>query len=85
MMYRSHLSDVIPYYRSFRYALEHGPEGNLPTNYSSTAFYYQVDKPSLEMTDQLALGDPQSIESHAYSAEKVAWQGCRDLPFEGDR
>jgi hypothetical protein len=85
VMYRFHLSDLVPYYRSFRFALEHGPEGNLPANYSSTAFYYQVDTPSLEMTDQLTLGDSQSEQAHAYSPGKVVWQGCRDLPFEGDR
>ena len=45
--YRFHLSDLVPYYRSFRFAKEHGPEGELPAHYSSTAFYYQVDTPSL--------------------------------------
>ena len=85
VMYRFHLSDLVPYYRSFRFALEHGPEGQLPTNYSSTAFYYQVDPTVLQMTDQLTTADMQSDQSHAYSAEKVLWHGCRDLPFEGDR
>jgi hypothetical protein len=83
--YHFHLSDLVPYYRSFRFAMEHGPEGNIPANYSGTAFYYQVDTPSLQMTDQLAIGDPQSAQSHAYSPGQVSWQGCRDLPFEGDR
>jgi hypothetical protein len=84
VMYRFHLSDFVPYYRSFRFALEHGPEGNVPSHYSSTAFYYQVDAPALQMTDQLALGDAESEQAHGYSAGKVVWQGCRDLPFEGD-
>ena len=82
--YRFHLGDLVPYYRSFRFALEHGPEGNLPTNYSSTAFFYQVDTPSLELTDQFAMDDVQSEQSHAYIRSQVVWQGCRDLPFEGD-
>jgi len=83
--YRFHLGDLVPYYRSFRFTMEHGPEGNLPANYSGTAFYYQVDTPSLILTDQLTITDPQSEKSHAYSPGKVVWQGCRDLPFEGDR
>lgn len=85
VVYRFHLSDLIPYYRSFRFAMEHGPEGELPTNYSSTAFYYQVDPPSLQLTDQLNLDDSSEAKSHAYTAGNIAWQGCRDLPFEGDR
>lgn len=83
--YRFHLADPVPYYRSFRFAMEHGPEGNLPTNYSSTAFYYQVDAPMLELTDRFSLDDLQGRRSHAYSSDHVVWQGCRDLPFEGDR
>jgi D-arabinan exo alpha-(1,3)/(1,5)-arabinofuranosidase (non-reducing end) len=85
VMYRFHLSDPVPYYRSFRFTLEHGPEGNIPSNYSSTAFYYQVDSPALVMTDQLAMGDPGSEQAHAYAAGNAVWQGCRNLPFEGDR
>jgi len=83
--YRFHLADAVPYYRSFRFAMEHGPEGNLPSNYSSTAFYYQVDAPVLDLTDRFALDDAQSKQSHAYTSKQVVWQGCRYLPFEGDR
>ena len=84
-MYRIHLGDLVPYYRSFRFALEHGPEGDLPANHSGTAFYYQVDTPALHMTDQFTMGDLKSELSHAYHPGVVVWQGCRDLPFEGDR
>jgi D-arabinan exo alpha-(1,3)/(1,5)-arabinofuranosidase (non-reducing end) len=85
VMYRFHLGDLVPYYRSFRFELEHGPEGNVPSNYSSTAFYYQVNTPALEMTDQVDPADSESEKSHAYSPGKVVWRGCRNLPFEGDR
>jgi hypothetical protein len=85
VFYRFHLNDFVPYYRSFRFAMEHGPEGELPANHSGTAFFYQVDTPALLMTDQLSIADPQSEQAHAYSPGKVVWQGCRDLPFEGDR
>jgi hypothetical protein len=90
VMYRFHLGDVVPYYRSFRFALEHGGEGTgneaaQPSHYSGTAFYYQRDEPVLSMTDKLVIGDPASRSSHAYQAHKIIWSGCRDLPFEGDR
>jgi Protein of unknown function (DUF2961) len=79
VMYRFQLSDLVPYYRSFRFALEHGPEGNIPTDYSGTAFYYQVDTPSLELTDQLTMSDSQSEQSHAYFPGRIVWKGCRDF------
>jgi hypothetical protein len=85
VMYRFHLTDFVPYYRSFRFAMEHGPEGELPAHHSGTAFFYQVDNPALLLTDQLNILDAQSEQAHAYSPGKVVWQGCRDLPFEGDR
>ena len=37
------------------------------------------------MTDELNLGDSESEKVHAYAPGTVEWQGCRDLPFEGDR
>jgi hypothetical protein len=85
VMYRFHLSDLVPYYRSFRFALEHGPEGDVPSHYSSTAFFYQVDASALELTDQVTLDDLHSEQAHSYAPGKIVWQGCRDLPFEGDR
>jgi hypothetical protein len=90
VMYRFHLSELVPYYRSFRFTIEHGGEGDgayvsQPSNYSSTAFYYQRDEPELVLTDKLVLQDPASRASHGYQPGKVVWQGCRDLPFEGDR
>ncbi len=90
VMYRFHLGDMVPYYRSFRFALEHGGEGAgneaaQPSHYSGTAFYYQREQPVLSMTDKLVIGDDSSRAAHAYRAQKITWKGCRDLPFEGDR
>jgi len=85
VLYRFHLSDLVPYYRSFRFTLEHGPDGGVPANYSGTAFYYQVDTPALVLSDQLTLVDAQSEQAHAYRGQTAVWEGCRDLPFEGDR
>jgi hypothetical protein len=85
VMYRFHLSEIVSYYRSFRFALEHGGEGDQPSHYSGTAFYYQRDEPVLSITDKLVLGDAASRQAHAYRAGRTVWEGCRDLPFEGDR
>lgn len=85
VMYRFHLADLVPYYRSFRFALEHGGEGEVPSHYSGTAFFYQRDTPQLEMTDVLAIGDAGSEQSHSYRSRKIRWEGSRSLPFEGER
>jgi len=29
--------------------------------------------------------DGENRQAHAYRADKTVWEGCRDLPFEGDR
>ena len=35
---------------------------------------------AFHMTHKLMIADLRSEQSHAHSAEKVLWQGCRDLP-----
>lgn len=85
VMYRFHLSDWVPYYRSFLFALEHGDEGEVPSHYSSTAFFYQRGEPVLDITDMMTFGDAQSEQAHSYQFGNVLWGGSRILPFEGDR
>jgi hypothetical protein len=53
-------------------------------DYTSETLHLRSHITALLMTDQLMIADLRSEQSHAYSAEKVLWQGCRDLPFEGD-
>lgn len=91
VMYRFYLGDLVPYYRSFRFTLEHGPgppagdERSVPSNHSGTAFFYQRDQAVLELSDAIAPGDGTSREEHAYEAHALAWEGSRALPFEGER
>jgi hypothetical protein len=40
--YRWHIEDVIPFEKSLRFAIEHGPVNDIPGDYSSVAFYYQT-------------------------------------------
>jgi len=39
--YRWHIEDAIPFTRSIRVAIEHGPTNDVPADYSSVAFFYQ--------------------------------------------
>jgi hypothetical protein len=40
--YRWHIEDPIPFEKSLRFAIEHGPVNDVPGDYSSVAFYYQT-------------------------------------------
>ncbi len=40
--YRWHIEDVIPFEKSLRFVIEHGPVNDIPGDYSSVAFYYQT-------------------------------------------
>ncbi len=83
VMYRFHLSDLVPYYRSFKFDLEHGGVGHIPANYSGTAFFYQRDEPALVLTDELDVGHAESEREHQYSVQGQVWEGRRILPYEG--
>jgi hypothetical protein len=40
--YRWHIEDPIPFDRSLRFVIEHGPVNDIPGDYSSVAYYYQT-------------------------------------------
>jgi len=83
VMYRFHITDLVPYYGSFRFDLEHGPVGTTNGHYSGTAFYYQKDLPGLVLTDELDICDPESEKAHSYSCKGVLSKPQRILPYEG--
>ncbi len=83
VMYRFHFSEVVPFYRAFRFALEHGPVGTWPANYSSTAFFYQRESPRLALTDEIDVGDAASEQAHAYRCEGAREEKRYLLPYEG--
>ena len=39
--YRWHVEDAIPFAKSLRVTIEHGPTNNVETDYSSVAYFYQ--------------------------------------------
>lgn len=42
-MYRFHIKDPIPFERSIRVTIEHGHANKLSNDYSSTAYWYQIE------------------------------------------
>lgn len=40
--YRWHIEDAIPFEKSIRFAIQHGPVNDVEADYSSVAFYYQT-------------------------------------------
>lgn len=83
VMYRFHVGEVAPYYRSFRFDLEHGPTGRITAHYSGTAFFYQRDEPVLALTDEIDIGDAASEQAHDYACETEIEAVSHTLPYEG--
>lgn len=84
VMYRFHLTDSIPYYRAFRFALEHGPEGRTPSDYESVTFSYHRDEPVLALTDSLDVGSAEDEAAHGLAAGRILWSGSRTRVYEGN-
>lgn len=83
-MYRFHLTDNVPYYRSFRFEIEHGPQGMSTSDYRSLAFFYHHPQPTLILTDKIDVGSSESEEKHQYTAKKITWLCRKTMPYEGN-
>jgi len=83
-MYRFHITDYVPYYRSFRFEIEHGPHGTWPSNYRSVAFFYHHPKQVLLLTDKIDVGSDVSEKEHNYHAKKIIRKERKTLPYEGN-
>ncbi|MBI4243873.1 MAG: DUF2961 domain-containing protein [Planctomycetes bacterium] len=72
-MYRLHLVDQKPFYRSIKVTFEHGGDydpgspGNANANYRTAAFYYSTLKPKLVVADTVDLGNSASEISHNFT------------------
>ncbi|MDD5503074.1 MAG: DUF2961 domain-containing protein [Candidatus Thermoplasmatota archaeon] len=82
--YRYHFSDYVPYNDHLFFGIEHGGLNEEPGDYSSVAYYYQIDKSGLELTDEIDIGNSASETFHEYKNEGETWGGSRTLYFEGD-
>ena len=63
-MYRFHIEDPIRFERSIRVTIEHGSSNKLWNDYSSTAYWYQLEPhkpfpPFLAVEERLARPDPE--------------------------
>ncbi len=84
VMYRFHWGDVVPYSRSFRFDLEHGPIGQTLGSYSGTAFFYEkIARPRLVLSDELDVCDARSEQEHAYTCTGEVLVERHTLPYEG--
>lgn len=83
-MYRFHITDNVPYYRSFRFEFEHGPQGMWPSNYRSVAFFYHRPEAVLILTDNIDIGSSSSESTHQYYAQKIIWASRKTMPYEGN-
>ena len=79
-MYRFHVTDSVPYYRSFRFDLEHGPEGEIVADYESVAFLYHLDQCALALCDAVPVGST----AHHYRSEGVVARQTLTRVYEGN-
>jgi hypothetical protein len=83
-MYRLHVTDSVPYYRSFRFDLEHGPEGSTSSDYDGVAFFYHRDALSLILTDCIDFQTEEMENLHSCFIEEPVWKGRLQSVYEGN-
>ncbi len=62
--YRLFPAEAISFGQRLRFTIQHGPIDDVPSNYSSVAFWYGQPTYSTEVTDALDTTDPVSRSSH---------------------
>ena len=53
--YRIHVSDVVPFQRTARIAIEHGPANDVPADYCGTTFWYAAPETVAETAELLPM------------------------------
>jgi hypothetical protein len=64
-VYRVLLGDAIPFRSGLRLAIEHGPQNDVPAEFSSVVFYYAEPGGRLPVRDRLTIGNVQSELAHS--------------------
>lgn len=64
--YRFHLEAPIPFHRSLRAYIEHGPDSDVVSQYRSVSFFYVAKGEGLIQTDMLDVGSPANEAAHGY-------------------
>lgn len=66
--YRFLIADIFPFGRRAVITLEHGGVNDSREHYSSVAYWYGIDAPSLIPTDEVDVCDEDSAAEHSYSS-----------------
>ncbi|MEN8248758.1 MAG: DUF2961 domain-containing protein [Bacteroidota bacterium] len=84
-LYRFHLTDPIYFASEAKFGIEHGPQNDEFSDYSSLAYYYHQGNANLTLTDELNIGDVTSETAHAYTVTGTKQEEANRLYFfEGD-
>lgn len=81
---RVHTGDWIPFQTGFRFGFEAGDRNDTDMIHSGVVLYYGVDVPGMVLTDELAIGSPDSERAHGYRVEGQTWQGELTSACEDD-
>jgi hypothetical protein len=66
--YRFLIADNFPFGRRAVIGMEHGGINQSTEHYSGVAYWYGIDAPSLHLTDQLDVCDPEDAANHGYDS-----------------
>lgn len=83
-MLRLCTGDWYPFQRGVRFDIEAGGANDWPMRHSGCFYYYGVDAPGLELTDEINVGDAGSEEAHDYAVEGQTWEGELVARYEDD-
>lgn len=82
-MYRLHVHDTVPFYHSFAFELEHGPEGRTSADYESVAWLYLSERRRLIISDMVAACPDDAGSRLAITG--AAHRRSRSLVYEGSQ
>ncbi|GAB3563977.1 hypothetical protein GCM10027445_07050 [Amycolatopsis endophytica] len=82
--YRLMIGDGVPFGNGIEFDIEHGDRNSMPADYSSTAYWYGQDTPSLSQSDVVDVGDDTSRSQHGYTAPGDTREQLTST-FEGKR
>lgn len=84
-LYRFHITDPVYFNKKAFFGIEHGPSNDFNADYRSLAFYYHKPQETLTLTDELNIGNGESMNSHNYSITGgFETQTAKKYKFEGD-
>lgn len=76
--------DVYPFRQELVFGIESGEFNNQYLEHSGIVFYYGVDEPGMELTDELDIGNPASEGIHSYRTEGSRGYYTLESAYEGD-